>query len=173
MVLCFWIHEHFVIFLTNHSLHLAGTCGSTCASFTKIPQEAGKATFVGAGGLWKEAMDVSSFAGGFVCQPLYLQNLTRMAGLPDFPMFLTDQSWQFGWAAWYSSILPTRPVQFTVQEPDSRTPFWAFPHPSVDATTVTTPAVSELYDTVSFTTPAVSELLCCIAIYVTTVAVCR
>lgn len=42
-----------------------GTCGSTCASFTKIPQEAGKATFVGAGGLWKESMDVSSFAGRF------------------------------------------------------------------------------------------------------------
>mmetsp|Transcript_20191 Transcript_20191/g.34062 ORF Transcript_20191/g.34062 Transcript_20191/m.34062 type:complete len:609 (-) Transcript_20191:42-1868(-) len=90
-----------------------GTCGSTCASFTKIPQEAGKATFVGAGGLWHESMDVSSFAGGFVCNPSYLQNIAYWSNL-TFPSFLTNQAWQFGWAAWYSAKLPSRPVQFTV-----------------------------------------------------------
>jgi hypothetical protein len=76
-----------------------GTCGSTCASFTKIPQEGRKATFVGAGGLWGEGMDVSAFAGGFVANPDYLWNLANWSGLP-FPKFLTDQRWQFGWAAW-------------------------------------------------------------------------
>jgi hypothetical protein len=68
-----------------------GTCGSTCASFTKIPQEAGKATFVGAGGLWHEDMDVSSFAGGFVCNPGYLQNIAMWSNL-TFPSFLTNQA---------------------------------------------------------------------------------
>ena len=131
--------EHLII-LTD------GTCGSTCASFTKIPQEAGKATFVGAGGLWDQSMDVSSFAGGFVCQPAYLQTLASMSGL-TFPKFLTNQRWQFGWAAWYSAKLPSRPVQFTEQEPDHRVPFWNFPHSSVSLDT-TTEAVSSLYDTV-------------------------
>ena len=91
-----------------------GTCGSTCASFTKIPQEASKATFVGAGGLWMQSMDVSSFAGGFVCNPDYLQNIATWSNL-TFPKFLTNQAWQFGWAAWYSARLPSRPVQFTVR----------------------------------------------------------
>lgn len=91
-----------------------GTCGSTCASFTKIPQEASKATFVGAGGLWGEGMDVSSFAGGFVCNPTYLQNIAYWSNV-TFPKFLTNQAWQFGWAAWYSAKLPSRPVQFTVR----------------------------------------------------------
>ena len=73
-----------------------GTCGSTCASFTKIPQEAGKATFVGAGGIWGVGMDVSSFAGGFVCNPGYLADIAEWSRV-TFPKFLTDQSWQFGW----------------------------------------------------------------------------
>lgn len=100
-----------------------GTCGSTCASFTKIPQEAGKATFVGAGGLWDEGMDVSSFAGGFVCNPEYLQNIANWSGT-TFPKFETNQRWQFGWATWYSAKLPSRPVQFTVQDPNYRQAFW-------------------------------------------------
>jgi hypothetical protein len=100
-----------------------GTCGSTCASFTKIPQEAGKATFVGAGGLWDEGMDVSSFAGGFVCNPDYLQNIANWSGT-TFPKFETNQRWQFGWATWYSAKLPSRPVQFTVQDPNYREAFW-------------------------------------------------
>lgn len=75
-----------------------GTCGSTCASFTKIPQEAGKATFVGVGGIWDEGMDVSSFAGGFVCNPDYLANIAEWSGT-TFPKFLTTQRWQFGWAS--------------------------------------------------------------------------
>lgn len=123
-----------------------GTCGSTCASFTKIPQEAGKATFVGAGGLWGEGMDVSSFAGGFVCNPGYLANIAAWSGT-SFPKFLTNQRWQFGWAAWYSAKFPSRPVQFTVQTPDHREPFWGFPHASIDST-VTTEMVSVLYDKV-------------------------
>lgn len=123
-----------------------GTCGSTCASFTKIPQEASKATFVGAGGLWRESMDVSSFAGGFVCNPSYLQNIASWSNL-TFPAFLTNQAWQFGWAAWYSARLPSRPVQFTAQDPDYREPFWGFPHSSIDEN-VTTAMVSALYDRV-------------------------
>jgi hypothetical protein len=123
-----------------------GTCGSTCASFTKIPQEAGKATFVGAGGLWGEGMDVASFAGGFVCNPTQLQNIANWSNTV-FPSFLTNQHWQFGWAAWYSAKLPSRPVQFTVQDPDYREAFWGFPHPSVDAAE-TTGMVSALYDRV-------------------------
>ena len=154
-----------------------GTCGSTCASFTKIPQEAGKATFVGAGGLWGEGMDVASFAGGFVCNPGYLQNIANWSNTV-FPSFLTQQNWQFGWAAWYSAKLPSRPVQFTVQDPDYREAFWGeaeplfcchffrmfgificllaclfasfypgFPHASIDAA-VTTEMVSSLYDRV-------------------------
>jgi len=63
-------------------------------------QEAGKATFVGVGGLWNQPMDVSSFAGGFVCNPGYLANMAAEAGLPPFPQFLTNQAWQFGWATW-------------------------------------------------------------------------
>ena len=100
-----------------------GTCGSTCASFTKIPQEAGKATFVGAGGLWDQGMDVSSFAGGFVCNPDLLQNIANWSNT-TFPKFATNQRWQFGWALWYSAKLPSRPVQFTVQDPDYREAFW-------------------------------------------------
>jgi hypothetical protein len=123
-----------------------GTCGSTCASFTKIAQEAEKATFVGTGGLWDQVLDVSSFAGGFVCNPGYLQNIASMSGL-TFPKFLTNQTWQFDWAVWYSAKFPSRPVQFTEQEPNYRTPFWAFPHVSVDAVT-STQAVSDLYDSV-------------------------
>ena len=121
-----------------------GTCGSTCASFTKIAQEAEKATFVGAGGIWGESIDVSSFAGGFVCNPDYLSYIANASGL-SFPKFLTNQAWQFGWATWYSAKLPSRPVQFTVQDPAYRTPFWAFPHPSVSAN-ITAGRIAQLYD---------------------------
>ena len=124
-----------------------GTCGSTCASFTRIAQEAGVATFVGTGGLWNQEMDVSSFAGGFVMNPTLLRNMTDRAGMTPFPQFETKQGWQFGWAAWYSQRLPTRPVQFTEQEPDHRIGFWSFPHVSVPAET-TSDAVSSLYDSV-------------------------
>ena len=124
-----------------------GTCGSTCASFTKIPQEAGKATFVGAGAIWNEEMDVSSFAGGFVCQPLYLAFIAQNSSGPAFPQFLTNQAWQFGWATWYSERLPSRQTQFTEQGPQYRQPFWSFPHPSINPE-VTTAAVSVLYDDV-------------------------
>lgn len=123
-----------------------GTCGSTCASFTKIPQEDEKATFVGVGGVWGDSMDVSSFAGGFVCNPDLLSDLATMSGLA-FPKFATNQRWQFGWAAWYSAKLPTRPVQFTTQNPTYREPFWGFPHASISAA-VTTEMVSALYDSV-------------------------
>lgn len=122
-----------------------GTCGSTCASFTKIAQEAGKATFVGVGGLWGQPMDVSSFAGGFVCNPSYLANISRQAGLPPFPEFITNQRWQFGWSSWYSARFPSRPAQFTEQEPDFREPFWNFPDASINSTE-STKAVSALYD---------------------------
>ena len=80
-----------------------GTCGSTCASFTKIPQEAGLATFIGVGGLWGEPMDVSSFAGGFVCNPEYLSNIAAWS-ITVFPTFLTNQRWQFGWAGMCISV---------------------------------------------------------------------
>jgi hypothetical protein len=123
-----------------------GTCGSTCASFTKIPQEHGKATFVGAGGLWDQSMDVSSFAGGFVCNPDYLWNIANWSGT-TFPKFATNQRWQFGWAAWYSAKLPSRPIQFTSQDPDYREAFWGFPHASINST-VTSDMVSALYDRV-------------------------
>ena len=139
-----------------------GTCGSTCASFTRIAQEAGVATFVGAGGLWKEEMDVASFAGGFVCNPDYLTNMAEMSGLPSFPNFVTNQRWQFGWAAWYSQILPSRPVQFISMEPDYRSSFWSFPHVSVNAS-VTTAATSALYDSMivsSFARIKEEENLC-------------
>eukprot|EP01040_Poterioochromonas_malhamensis_P015683 gene15683-17598_t len=123
-----------------------GTCGSTCASFTKIPQEHDKATFVGAGGLWNENMDVSSFAGGFICNPASLKDIATATGLP-FPTFITNQRWQFGWATWYSAKLPSRQVQFTEETPTYRKAFWAFPHASISAS-VTTERVSALYDEV-------------------------
>mmetsp|Transcript_14314 Transcript_14314/g.29428 ORF Transcript_14314/g.29428 Transcript_14314/m.29428 type:complete len:732 (-) Transcript_14314:25-2220(-) len=124
-----------------------GTCGSTCASFTRIAQEAEVATFVGTGGLWDQEMDVASFAGGFVMNPTLLLNMTSRMNAAPFPQFATKQSWQFGWAAWYSQRTPSRPVQFTEQEPDHRTPFWAFPHSSVPSS-VTSEGVSALYDSV-------------------------
>lgn len=123
-----------------------GTCGSTCASFTKIPQEADKATFVGAGGLWNENMDVSSYAGGFVCKPDYLQVIANLSHT-TFPSFLTYQKWQFAWATWYSKKLPSRQTQFTEQTPAYRQAFWGFPHASIDPS-VTTEMISILYDQV-------------------------
>ena len=123
-----------------------GTCGSTCACFTKIPQETGHATLVGAGGLWEESFDVSSFAGGFVANPDSMADIAKQAG-QEFPAFLTDQHWQFDWAVWYSQKFPTRPAQFVVTEPDYREAFWGFPHSSIDAE-VTTAMVSTLYDQV-------------------------
>jgi len=125
-----------------------GTCGSTCACFTKVIQESNKATFVGVGGLWGEPMDVSSFAGGFVSNPGYLQNIAKKAKtVGEFPNFITNQHWQFDWAVWYSARFPGRPAQFTQQEPNFRTSFWNFPHPSVDES-ITTSAVSNLYDSI-------------------------
>jgi hypothetical protein len=103
-----------------------GTCGSTCAAFTKIAQEANLATFVGLGGLWGEGMDVSSFAGGFVCNVDILTNMAKKIG-EGFPQFVTNQRWQFDWAVWYSQRFPGRPAQFTEQQPDFRVPFWDFP----------------------------------------------
>ena len=129
-----------------------GTCGSTCACFTKIPSEHGKATLVGAGGLWEESMDVSSFAGGFVANPDSMADVAKDAGL-DFPSFATDQHWQFDWAVWYSTKFPSRPAQFVATEPDFRESFWGFPHASIDAD-VTTLMVSNLYDNVIDSTVA-------------------
>jgi hypothetical protein len=123
-----------------------GTCGSTCASFSKTAQEADTAHFVGLGGLWDMPMDVASFAGGFVSNPGYLQTMAQLASLPPFPQFITSVGgWQFAWAVWYSQRFPDRPIQFTQQAPDSRLPFWNFPHVSVPSA-VTSAAVSLLYD---------------------------
>ena len=124
-----------------------GTCGSTCACFTKIPQEHGKATLVGVGGLWEEAFDVSSFAGGFVSNPDVMADIASESGINNFPAFKTNQHWQFDWAIWYSQKFPTRPAQFVVTEPDFREAFWGFPHAAVDPA-VTTDMVSSLYDRV-------------------------
>lgn len=123
-----------------------GTCGSTCACFTKIPQEADKATLIGIGGIWNEGMDVSSFAGGFVTNPDVMSDIATWSGM-QFPKFLTNQHWQFDWAIWYSAKQPTRPTQFTVQDPNYRQAFWGFPHVSINAS-VTTEMVSVLYDQV-------------------------
>ena len=136
-----------LIFLTD------GTCGSTCACFTKIAKEHDKATLVGAGGLWEESMDVSSFAGGFVSNPDSLAAMARQSGIYNFPKFLTNQNWQFDWAIWYSNKFPTRPAQFVVTEPDFRESFWGFPHSSIDAE-ITTAMVSSLYDRVIYSTVA-------------------
>lgn len=98
-IFCYFLPAVWLIFSFLFILYFLlsdGTCGSTCSSFTKIPQEAGKATFVGAGGLWGESMDVASFGGGFVCNPGYLRNIATWSGI-TFPQFLTNQSWQFGW----------------------------------------------------------------------------
>lgn len=135
-----------LVFLTD------GTCGSTCACFTKIAKEHDKATLVGAGGLWEESFDVSSFAGGFVSNPDNLAQIAKQSGL-DFPKFLTNQKWQFDWAVWYSTKFPSRPAQFVVTEPDFRESFWGFPHSSID-TEVTTAMVSLLYDRVIESTVA-------------------
>ena len=129
-----------LIFLTD------GLCGSTCACFTRIPQEHEKVTLVGAGGLWDESMDVSSFAGGFVANPDSMADIAKKSGL-SFPQFLTNQHWQFDWAVWYSQKFPSRPAQFVVTEPDYREAFWGFPHASI-AAEVTTAMVSTLYDRV-------------------------
>jgi hypothetical protein len=136
-----------LVFLTD------GTCGSTCACFTKIAKEHDKATLVGAGGLWEESMDVSSFAGGFVSNPDNMATIARQSGIYNFPKFLTNQNWQFDWAIWYSNKFPTRPAQFVVTEPDFRESFWGFPHSSIDAD-VTTAMVSSLYDRVIYSTVA-------------------
>eukprot|EP01039_Chlorochromonas_danica_P003097 gene3097-3388_t len=123
-----------------------GTCGSTCASFTKIPQEDDTATLIGVGGLWNENIDVASFAGGFVCNPSYLQAIAEATGT-TFPKFLTNQNWQFAWSTWYSRKQPSRPTQFTEQNPLYREAFWGFPHASISSS-VTTAMVSTLYDQV-------------------------
>ena len=91
-------------------------------------------------------MDVSSFAGGFVCNADYLQNIANWSGT-TFPEFQTNQRWQFGWAVWYSAKFPSRPTQFTAQDPNFREAFWGFPHASVN-TSITTAMVSSLYDRV-------------------------
>ena len=135
-----------LVFMTD------GTCGSTCACFTKIAKEHDKATLVGVGGLWEESFDVSSFAGGFVSNHDSMAQIARESGL-DFPKFLTNQNWQFDWAVWYSTKFPTRPAQFVVTEPDYRESFWGFPHTSIDAD-VTTAMVSTLYDRVIDSTVA-------------------
>lgn len=135
-----------LVFLTD------GTCGSTCACFTKIASEHEKATLVGAGGLWEESFDVSSFAGGFVSNPDSLAQIAKQSGL-QFPKFLTNQNWQFDWAVWYSNKFPSRPAQFVVTEPDFRESFWGFPHTSIDPE-VTTAMVSSLYDRVIASTVA-------------------
>lgn len=129
-----------------------GTCGSTCACFTKIAKEHDKATLIGAGGLWEQSMDVSSFAGGFVSNPDNLASIAKQAGL-QFPKFLTNQKWQFDWGVWYSNKFPTRPAQFVVTEPDYREAFWGFPHSSIDKE-ITTAMVSGLYDNVIVSTVA-------------------
>jgi hypothetical protein len=123
-----------------------GTCGSTCASFVKIPQEAEKAVFLGIGGLWGQSMDVCSFAGGFVCNPDSLAYIAKLSNT-TFPSFLTNQKWQFAWATWYSARFPSRQTQFTSQDPNYRIPFWTFPHASIPSS-ITTTAVSLLYDNV-------------------------
>jgi hypothetical protein len=135
-------------FMTPDKLILLtdGTCGSTCACFTKIPSEHQKVTIVGAGGLWAESMDVSSFAGGFVANADSMGDIAKEAGI-EFPSFQTDQHWQFDWAVWYSTKFPSRPAQFVANEPDFREAFWGFPHASI-ATEVTTLMVSNLYDNV-------------------------
>eukprot|EP00300_Choanocystis_sp_HF-7_P021851 c20957_g1_i1.p1 GENE.c20957_g1_i1~~c20957_g1_i1.p1 ORF type:complete len:678 (+),score=128.45 c20957_g1_i1:265-2034(+) len=142
------IHKDFVptrfappedlVFLTD------GTCGSTCASFSKIAQEAKKATLVSLGGLWNLPMDVASFAGGFVCNPGLLDQIANKFG-QKFPQFETSVRWQFDWAVWYSKLQPSRAIQFTFQNADVRIPFWDFPHPSI-AVDSSAKAVSDLYD---------------------------
>ncbi len=67
-----------------------GTCGSTCATFTKILQEDNKATFIGFGGVWSEQIDIASFAGGFVSNPDYSFKIATWSGV-TFPQFLTNQ----------------------------------------------------------------------------------
>jgi hypothetical protein len=135
-----------LVFLTD------GTCGSTCACFTKIASEHEKATLVGAGGLWEESFDVSSFAGGFVSNADSMATIAAQSGL-EYPKFLTNQHWQFDWAVWYSTKFPSRPAQFVVTEPDFRESFWGFPHSSIDPD-VTTAMVSTLYDRVITSTVA-------------------
>jgi hypothetical protein len=91
-------------------------------------------------------MDVASYAGGFVCNPDYLHNLASLFN-QSFPQFLTNQKWQFAWAVWYSAITPLRPMQFTVQQPDYRVPFWGFPHEAIEEG-VSSAKMSRLYDDV-------------------------
>ena len=124
-----------------------GTCGSTCACFTKIPQEHNKATLIGIGGdaLDSGIDDVSSFAGGFLSNADEMAGIANQTGIGDFPFFLTNQRWQFNWGVWYSEKFPTRPAQFTSQSPNYNIKFWGFPHPSISPD-VTTSMVSELYD---------------------------
>jgi hypothetical protein len=67
------------------------------AAFAKIMQEAEQGTFVSLGGLYPLAMDVASFAGGFVCNPTILNNIAKKIG-ETFPQFETSVRWQFDWA---------------------------------------------------------------------------
>jgi len=121
-----------------------GTCGSTCATFAINLNENDLATTVGVGGISQYTMAVSSFAGGSVSNLgvfAYLGNMTGMT----VPQFLTSASWQWTWFELYSKIYTNDAVQFVMQNPTLRLPWWDFPSP-LKPNSLIAKQLSELYN---------------------------
>jgi len=121
-----------------------GTCGSTCAHFAVILNENNLATTVGVGGIFQYTMAVSSFAGGSVSNLDDFEFLANITGLKA-PHFLTTARWQFTWFELYSKTHLNDAVQFVMQNPVLRLPWWDFPNPTKPAK-ITAERLSKLYD---------------------------
>jgi len=121
-----------------------GTCGSTCATFVINLNENDLATTMGVGGISQYTMAVSSFAGGSVSNLKVFEQLGNMIGV-TVPQFLTSATWQWTWLELYSKIYPNDAVQFVMQNPTLRLPWWDFPSP-MKANSLITKQLSELYD---------------------------
>merc|ERR1711972_995666 len=88
-------------------------------------------------------MAVSSFAGGAVSNMDVMGRIGELSN-QSIPQFSTSARWQFTWYELYSQVYTNSPVQFVMQPPTVRIPWWDFPHPSVPAD-VSQARLGELY----------------------------
>lgn len=103
-----------------------GTCGSTCAAFVKHMQESGFAKVAGVGGLHYQTMDTSSFAGGYIADIDYFNEMFAFAGLDSIPPFPTRTSFSMNWAELYSFRQLYEPGQFANLPADFKIDWWDF-----------------------------------------------
>merc|ERR550532_1775710 len=133
-----WLPPSKLLILTD------GLCGSTCATFMMVINEHQVATTVGVGGISEFTMAVSSFAGGAVSNMDVMGRIGKLANR-SIPQFSTSAGWQFTWYELYSQVYTNSPVQFVMQPPTVRIPWWDFPHPTVPADQ-TEQDLARLYD---------------------------